>query len=286
MPIVNLIFFVLSLLGAILYLRELDWFLQVLAYFTTSAVTVSVFVFYFLGKEKLTKSLFSINGLITFIIACFVVLSATGLFHNLSDANKVKQIIIDSGKLGELIYFLVILFQVVILPAPALLFYLLGTAIYGAFKAFLICYIATVLGSVISYFIGKGLGRRVVCWCIGKETTEKYEKKLRKKGSLLFAIMELLPFFPDDSLCMLAGLVNIKFTTFLSIIVFIRPIYIFICCFLGTGDIIPFTGWGIPVWIGIIIFFGVIFLLYCKNQDKIEIYIKNNIIRKRRKNHE
>ncbi len=283
MPIVNLIFFVLSLVGTVLYLKELDWYLQVLAYFTTCAVTVSVFVFYFLGKEKLTKSLFSINGLITFFIACFVILSVTGVFKSLSDASKVKQIIIDSGKLGEIIYFLVILFQVVVLPVPSLLFYLIGTAIYGSLKAFLICYIATVFGSVISYFIGKGLGRRVVCWCVGKETTKKYEKKLRKKGSLLFAIMELLPFFPDDSLCMLAGLVNIKFTTFLSIIVLIRPIYIFLCCFLGAGEIIPFTGWGIPIWIAIILFFLIIFLIYCKYQDIIEVYIKNKFFKKKEK---
>ncbi len=162
--------------------------------------------------------------------------------------------------------------DLVVLPIPALLFYLAGTAIYGPLYSFVISYLATIVGSFIAYFIGKVLGRKVVYWCVGESTALKYEKMLGSKGYMLFAIMQLLPFFPDDVLCMLAGLVSMKLSVFSLIILLIRPIYILLACFLGTGNLIPFSGWGIPVWVSVFLLMGGLFFLYCKHQTKIENY--------------
>ena len=225
-------------------------------------------------KISLYKSLFSILIIVCLMILILVILNLSGVINKFSDVEKIKSLVIKSGSLGVAIYFLVIVFQVVVLPIPALLFYLAGTAIYGPFYAFLISYGATVIGSIVAYYIGKKLGRKVVYWCVGEDTALKYEKMLGSKGYLLFAIMQFLPFFPDDVLCMLAGLVNMKFSVFSLIIVLIRPIYILLACYLGTGTLIPFSGWGIPVWIGVFILLGGLFLLYCINQTKIENYFK------------
>ena len=45
---------------------------------------------------------------------------------------------------------------------------------YGSFYGFIICYVATVIGSVIAFSIGRVFGKNAVVWCIGKEDTEKY----------------------------------------------------------------------------------------------------------------
>ena len=225
-------------------------------------------------NTSLYKSLFSILLLVCLTILILLVLNLTGVINRFSDVEKIKKIILGSGGFGVAIYFLTVVFQVVVLPIPALLFYLAGTAIYGPFYAFLISYVATAVGSIIAYFIGKKLGRKVVYWCVGKDTAIKYEKMLGSKGYLLFAIMQLLPFFPDDLLCMLAGLINMKFGAFSLIILLIRPIYILLACYLGTGTLIPFSGWGIPVWIGTFILMSALFLLYCKRQTEIENYFK------------
>ncbi len=268
----NFTFALVSVLSLALFLTEIELYLKICAYVLVGLVTITVVVLHHIDKETLCKSLFSINGLITFILLILVILNVSGIFENFSDVEKIKILILDSKSLGVIIYFFAIVFQVVVLPVPALLFYIAGTAIYGPLYAFLICYVATVVGSFIAYFIGKGLGRKVVYWCVGKSTALKYEKMLGSKGYMLFAIMQLLPFFPDDVLCMLAGLVSMKISVFSLIILLVRPIYILLACFLGTGNLIPFSGWGIPVWISVFLLMGGLFFLYCKYQTKIENY--------------
>ena len=86
--------------------------------------------------------------------------------------------------------------------------------------------------------------------------------------------MQLLPCFPDDVLCMAAGLSAMSYPFFIITISIVRPIYIAAVSWLGTGDIIPFRGWGIPVWILIFAVCGVIFVLYAKNQEKVENFMK------------
>lgn len=266
----NFIFACVSVLCLALFLTEIELYLKICAYVLVALVTIIVTILYHINKETLCKSLFSINGFIAFILLILVILNVSGIFENFSDVEKIKTLILDSKGLGIIIYFFAIVFQVVVLPIPALLFYLAGTAIYGPLYAFIISYLATIVGSFIAYFIGKVLGRKVVYWCVGENTALKYEKILGSKGYMLFAIMQLLPFFPDDVLCMLAGLISMKFSVFSIIILLIRPIYILLACFLGTGNLIPFSGWGIPVWISAFLLMGALFVLYCKHQTKIE----------------
>ena len=65
--------------------------------------------------------------------------------------------------------------------------------------------------------------------------------------------MARLPFFPDDLICMSAGVTDMKFGFFALSTAIARTAYIFTVSFLGNGDIIPFGGWGIAVWAGIFV---------------------------------
>ena len=204
----------------------------------------------------------------------FFLLNICGIFNNLSDIEKIKNLILKSGGLGVVVCVLIQLLQVVVLPAPAIIFYLATTAIYGSLWGFIISYLSTVLGSIICFIIGKSIGVKAVVWCIGKEDTEKYSNLLNKKGKIPFILMQLLPFFPDDILCMVAGLSAMSYKFFIPTIFLVKPIYIAFVCFLGTGNIIPFSSWGIPVWIGIFAIIIILGFIYYKNQDKIDNWIK------------
>ena len=82
--------------------------------------------------------------------------------------------------------------------------------------------------------------------------------------------MQILPFFPDDMLCMIAGLVRMKFSFFVVAMAVAKPLYIGSVCFFGSGALIPFSGWGIPVWLAIIALLAVGFGVFCKYQTRIE----------------
>ena len=80
---------------------------------------------------------------------------------------------------------------------------------------------------------------------------DKYAALLGKKGKAPFVMMMFLPFFPDDLICITAGMTDMGFRFFAISVAIARTAYIFIVSFLGSGEIIPFRGWGIAVWIAI-----------------------------------
>lgn len=260
--------------GMLRFLDGLELYIRIGLYISIGILYVLSVVFAIIKKESWFKSVFALNMTLLVIVTCFSVLSAFGVFRDFSDMENIKKLILDSGSTGKLIFILMQILQIVILPAPGFLFYAVGAAIYGPFEGFILSSLGVIAGSVISFSIGKLCGRRVVAWCIGKEATEKYSEMLGSKGKLLFIMMQLLPCFPDDVLCMAAGLSAMSYPFFIITISIVRPIYIAAVSWLGTGDIIPFRGWGIPVWILIFAVCGVIFVLYAKNQEKVENFMK------------
>ena len=61
-----------------------------------------------------------------------------------------------------------------------------------------------------------------------------------------------------------------------------RPINIVVTCYVGSGEIIPYHGWGLVVWGMIIVVVGIILFLTTKYKEKIENFILK-ITKKRRK---
>ena len=266
----NILMLVASVTLISLFLLQNEWYILLLGYGAAAVFSVGSVVFYLLRRTDISKILFILNVLVLFIVALLSALTALGILDTLSDMERLREIILSAGSLGYLIYSLLLILNVVVLPLPGFILPLVGVAIYGPLVAAIITYICYVVGSVISFFIGRVFGRRAVVWCVGEETTEKYTSLLGAKGSLLFIIVQLLPFFPDDILCMVAGLTNMKFSFLISAMLILKPFYILPVCYLGTGLVIPFSGWGIPVWILIIAFFGAAFFLFCKYQERIE----------------
>jgi len=265
-------FFIIMLTN--ITLTELEWYVNLTLNILTILFSFVTMMCYFIKKPSLCKSLFIFNVIVLVIVAVFVILSANGIFKNFSDIDKIKQSILEGGNTSYIIYILVQILNVVFLPLPSFVVIILGVSLFGPIKAFFLTVIGVIIGSIISFMIGRFIGLKIVVWCIGKEKTQKYKNMIGSKGYLLFLIMQLLPFFPDDILCMVAGLTSMKFSFFIISMLIVKPIYIAIVCIFGTGSIIPFSGWGIPVWIAIILLLAIIFALFCKYEKNIVNWFK------------
>lgn len=268
--IVNSLLGIAMIVSTALCLNKLEWYLQAASYVCVAVFTVGALVCWFLKRDGLTKSFFLLNIVAFILIGSLTVMNLCGIFESLSDLEKVKDLIISAGGWGYVVYALLTILNVVVLPMPGWLFMLAGLAVFGQWNTFLVTYASFLAGSFIAFALGRVCGRKAVVWCIGEEKTEKYSKIVGKKGHVAFVFMQILPFFPDDILCMVAGLTSMSWKFFSVSMILIRPIYIAAVCFLGTGTVIPFSGWGIPVWIAIFAVFGVLFILFCKYQEKIE----------------
>lgn len=249
-----------------------------LACFGIAAVGLACgFAFFFRKKEALLKSCFVLIACAFLFIAVLALLTRFAHLNDYpTDGEKIErltQMIRDTGEWGMAVYVLVQILQVVILPLPAVVCYVPGSQIWGAWTATLLASFGVLIGSLICYLLGRVFGKRVVIWIAGKETTEKYAGYIGKKGKGIFVLMQILPFFPDDILCMIAGLTSMNFPFFLVTMVLVRPIVIAAYCFLGSGTVIPFSGWGVAVWIVIFAVCIALAVLSLKYQDRFEQWL-------------
>lgn len=221
------------------------------------------------ANEALYKSLLVALGALSLFLLIFIILDITGLMDKFQSVEEVLNIIRDTGPWGVLVFILFVVFQVIALPLPAALPAVAGTALYGPTLSFIYISIGTIIGSVLSFWLGRAFGKKLVEWMIGKENTEKYADMMAKKGKPIFIMMMLFPFFPDDLICLVAGLTNMSFKFFLLAVSITRSIIIAITCYAVGGTIIPFEGWGIPVWIVIgIVCVGAMIVFYALKKKK------------------
>lgn len=264
--------------------------IRVVCYCIAAVGAIFEAVVFILNKDALFKSGFVIVVCVTLVVVAIAIVNeACDLKNYPTDEEKIerlKSLIRDLGVWGYVVYFLLQVLQVVVLPFPALVCYVPGSAIWGPLTATLIASAGVIVGSLIAYFIGKCCGKPAVVWIAGKENTEKYAAVLSKRGKVLFLMMQILPFFPDDILCIVAGLVGMNFPFFVATIVLVRPLIIAAYCYLGSGTVIPFSGWGIPVWIAIFAVCIILAVLSFKYQDRFEAWLVKKIKRKNRNEEE
>lgn len=236
-------------------------------------------LFLCIKKDALLKTALVLSCLVAVVFTAVIILNFTaGLGEYDSDAEKIDrltEILRGAGGWSMAVYVLVQILQVVILPLPAVVCYIPGTIIWGPLIATLLASAGVLIGAVICYVLGRFFGRRIVEWIAGKELTDKYADYLGRRGKVLFVIMQILPFFPDDILCLVAGLTRMNFIFFGVTMLVVRPAIVAMYCYMGSGQLIPFNGWGIPVWIAIAVVCVVLAVLSFKYQDKLESWLKN-----------
>lgn len=214
-------------------------------------------------KKPLFKLVVLLDCMMLCAIVAYVALYYTGTLERIRSVDELRAFIGGAGKWGIVVFFILTVLQVVILPIPAAVTIVLGVLIYGPTVSFVVSSLGTIAGSAACFALGRFFGYRMAAWIIGKEKADKYTELIAKKGRIPFIIMLLFPFFPDDILCVAAGLTKMTFRFFIVTVILTRPIMIAFYSYFSTGDIIPFGGWGIPVWIAL--FALAILTLYLAN---------------------
>jgi len=212
----------------------------------------------------------ALGGLIVFL---YYILLRLGVAQHFSSITDIKEFILASGSFGVVVYIFISFLQVTFIPIPAMLTVLAGVAIYGPFWASVLSLIGIMFGAMTAFILGKIFGFRLIKWVVGDESAHKYAKMLNKKGKFLLIAMFLLPIFPDDLLCLVAGTTEMSYGFFFLANLITRPIAIFPIAYFVSGTLIPFSGWGLYVWPVIIILLGVSIFLFYKYQDKLEKFM-------------
>lgn len=201
---------------------------------------------------KFTKKQIIWSTIIVFIVAACIVLyyigKGCGWFDFFESKEQIRQYVASFGALAPFAFFLLQFFQVIISPIPGNVTTIAGGLLFGFFPAFLISTAAIFFGSVGAFGLGKAFGRPLVERIAGKQAVDKYMLTVSSRQRIVLIIMFLMPFFPDDLLCLIAGLSAMKFRSFSLIVILTRPWGILFSALLGAQTIsIPDWGWIIIV---------------------------------------
>jgi len=232
------------------------------------------------NHNKLVR-LFFMFCLIASIIAIVVVIFCkTNIWQKINSIDKIKNIVEKGGVFSCLIFVIFQILQTTILQIPAIVITLAGTIIFGKWLAFFLSFVSILIGSCIMFWIGRKGGKKFLKFVLGDEKSKKISQRI-SNCKYLFVLMMLFPLFPDDILCAIAGITNMSFKFFFITNIIARFIGIGCTVFLGTGSVIPFSGWGIIIWGVILVFITGIFYVSIKYQDKIDSILNEMFSKKK-----
>lgn len=245
-----------------------------------AALILAYIVLYVFNKQALYRLILCT---LIFLDVCgivFFTICATGIITKINSIQGLRDYIAGFGNWAVVLFIVFCFLQVVVLPVPGSIAVAAGVALFGSLKCAIYSFIGIVAGSVVAFAIGRWIGYKAVKWIVGKDTLDKWLKNLKGKDYLILSIMFLLPMFPDDVLCFIAGLSSMTWPYFLIMIVITRAISVFTTAY--SFGLIPFTTWwGILIWIIIAALVVLSFWLVCKYSDKIDSFIKTKLKLKR-----
>ena len=142
----------------------------------------------------------------------------------------------------------------------------MGGLLFGTLPAFLLTAGAVTLGSVIVFQLGRTLGRPFAERFISRRNLEKYGEVIRRKRDVFLFLAFLFPFFPDDLICIMAGLTDVPFRRFLVLVAVARPWGLLVASALGGSAL------SIPLWGMVLLGLGglALFLWAMKYGDRFE----------------
>ena len=221
-------------------------------------------------KAKIIRTVIVVLVISGLIVLGYYILNWTGVWEHINTAEKLRDVILSWGIWGRLGFIFIQFAQVTFLPLPSTVTVIAGSLVYGPLQGGLLSIAGILLGSIFAFFLGRVFGKKLVVFMVGEKTCDKWTHFL-SNAKYSFVIMMLLPIFPDDVLCLVAGLTNMSWTFFTVTNLISRPIGVLSVSYVNA--LIPYHGWGLAVWAVIIVAIVVVIVLAYKYQKQIENFI-------------
>ena len=200
----------------------------------------------------------------------------TGFFQAATSLEGLQAYIQTFSPYTHLVFFLLQLVSVVLAPIPSNVTAMAGALLFGIWPAFLLTWAAVALGSALVFLLARRLGRPFADRFVSQKLSARYLELIHRKRDVFLTMAFLFPFFPDDILCILAGLTDIPFPRFLVIVALFRPWGLLVACAVG-GSMVDIPIWGM-ILLGLA---GLgLFLTAMKYVDRVEEALLRRLGRK------
>lgn len=176
------------------------------------------------SKNKKLKTIFKVITIIlTILLVIFLLLCLRKAVF--SSPKVIVKKVEKFGALGPVIFIFLQVVQVVLPIIPGGASCLAGVLLFGSIYGFIYNYVGMIIGSLIAFLLARKYGIRFVKKICDEKTVDKYVAYIRKKKfEKIFFIAILLPGFPDDLLCYVAGVSELSIKRFLIILLIGKPL--------------------------------------------------------------
>ena len=198
--------------------------------------------------------------------AAALVLYKNGWFERIGSVEELRALIDEAGAFAGIVFFLLQMLTVIVAPIPSNVTMMAGALALGFWSSLLLGIAAIWAGSMIMFLLSRRLGQRAVQGFIDRSVMEKYLPLIEEKQDMFLFLTLLFPFFPDDMLCILAGLTSIPTGRVAAIMLLARPWGLIFAALLGSG-MLSLPPWG---WAVLTLVLGAVFVLAMKYSRQIE----------------
>ena len=134
-------------------------------------------------------------------------------FINL-DPQTIVRVSESYGVWAFLIYFLIMVFEVIFAPIQPFPFYIAGSILFGPFIAGVLACLGGAIGGVIAFQIAKKLGRKYAEKLVSQKQIKKFDDFSKKYGGISLFFLRLNPITSTDAWSYIAGVSKISLVSF------------------------------------------------------------------------
>ena len=188
-----------------------------------------------------------------------------------TDQDRLFDWLSRAGKWAPFITIGLHILQVVTAPIPGTLIDAANGFLFGPYLGTLYSMIGLMLGSTLVMVAVRRFGRPFAERLVKKESFNQFTEKLQRYGKTFIFLVFLLPFMPDDMICVLAGLTKIPMIELIFLALVGRTPGVFVANWIGSRTN-EMTIWS---WIlfGIVVVIAV--LLYGHFQREISLKMED-----------
>ena len=193
-------------------------------------------------KRKNWKNLILIGTVLTVLWIYRQPLTAS--LHWFSDLDAITASIRGYGLWGPAVLCILFILQTFIAFIPGQALMVASGYIYGFSGGILITWISLVLGGQMAFWLARRYGRPFAEKWISPATLDRWDKSAAGQGIPFYVVTLVMPFFPNDAMCYVAGLGRMTHRRFLIANTFGRGIASVFTVFIGAfADQVPSLIW-------------------------------------------
>ncbi len=223
------------------------------------------------GFAAYRRLIFVVLGVVAFFGLLLLVLWLTGTLRFFLQPELMRETLAGLGLWAPLIFSLLQCGQVILTVVPGAITTMAGGAFFGAGPGFLYSYVGVITGSCIVFWLARRYGQRLVRRMVGPMVHQKYESFVTAEGALtrtrvFLLVAMVLPLFPDDLICLMAGLSPLPFWQFLLIIGIGRVWGLLVSALVGSG---LHVSWWVPAAVALVfVVLGVLAIRYARRLEQ------------------